>query len=77
MSTATAELCGHRWRTWNLTRPGDMAHRCDEPAGHPAPCRCRCGTTTTREQDTGGIYRQRYDRGTRRPPATTTRKDDQ
>lgn len=27
-----------------------IGRRCNQPANHPQPCRCRCGATTTREQ---------------------------
>lgn len=54
MTAATAQLCGHRWDTrfWCGSR-ADRRHRCDRPTDHNhiGPCRCRCGATTTREDD--------------------------
>lgn len=47
-ATATARLCGRRWGTRFVHGTSD--HRCDEPANQPAPCTCRCGATTTKEQ---------------------------
>jgi hypothetical protein len=46
---AAAELCGHSWARY-AGDPGRhyYNHDCTEPANHPAPCRCRCGATTTR-----------------------------
>lgn len=48
MSTATADLCGHRWPA---VRDDHPEHECEQPAGHPTavPCLCWCGATTTRK----------------------------
>lgn len=51
MTTATADLCGHRsWKPlWRCFRSADSRHDCMRgPADHPPPCRCRCGATTER-----------------------------
>lgn len=60
MTTAAAELCGHRWAD---PSPILIRHRCTATHADPCPCptgtctvhctqppvhRCRCGATTTR-----------------------------
>ena len=34
------DRCGH---AWPHPQPGDMFHRCAQPAAHAGDCRCHCG----------------------------------
>lgn len=51
MTTATADLCGHRWRLHWARLAETVGHLCNRPADHPPPCRCRCGATIERSTD--------------------------
>lgn len=62
MTTATASIRRSCMRAWGSPCPllppawRDAPHHCVKPvpfdsaATHPAPCRCRCGATTTRPE---------------------------
>lgn len=70
MTTATVQLCGHRWWT---DKPAcgyrlDWHHLCELDAGHADPCPCPDGTCTVHCTNPP-VHRCRCG-------ATTTRGDD-
>lgn len=73
MTTTAPPPCGHRWPFDPPSNPMNLVsgHRCGQPSGHRAPCRCHCGATTREDQPSGWIGTDTI----RNPRLPTTRED--